>query len=309
MSGPVRRDDLRTAPPGDEVPEPGVEVWTSRTSDVGGATVRRALPVRSHRTVGAWCFLDHFGPAPARGGQAMTIGPHPHIGLQTVTWVLDGELDHTDSLGSAQRVRPGQLNLMTAGHGVAHAEDSRAADVDTMHGVQLWVALPETTRHGPAAFEHHDVLPTATLDGASATVIVGSFADATSPARTDTPLVGVDLVLHGAVELPVAPGHEHVLVVLDGSLEADGRSLGADHAVYHAPGPSSLAVRAAPGSRALLLGGEPLGEEIFMWCNFVARTRDVVEEAYLDWQAGHDRFGPVATDLARIDAPRPHWLT
>lgn len=309
MSGPVRQDDLRAEPPGDEVPAPGVEVWESRTSDVGGATVRRALPVRTHRTVGAWCFLDHFGPAPTAGGRAMTIGPHPHIGLQTVTWLLDGELDHRDSLGSAQRIRPGQLNLMTAGHGVVHAEDSRAAAAPTMHGVQLWVAQPEATRHGAPAFEHHATLPQVDGPGFQASVLVGTFAGATSPARADTPLVGVDLSLGGPATLPVDPAHEHVLVVLAGALEVGGRGLAPDHTAYHATGRSALEVEAQAGTRAVLLGGEPLGEDVLMWWNFVARTRDEIEEAHREWQSRRDRFGAVDTDLGRIDAPDVFWKT
>ena len=139
--------------------EPRVEVTASRVAQVGGAPVRRALPRRTHRTIGAWCFLDHFGPTRVTAETATRIGPHPHLGLQTVTWLLEGELVHVDSLGSEQPIRPGQLNLMTAGGGVAHAEDGRGLAAPDIHGVQLWVAQPDASRHGPAAFEHRADLP------------------------------------------------------------------------------------------------------------------------------------------------------
>lgn len=197
---------------------------------------------------------------------------------------------------------------MTAGRGVVHAEDGRATTAPTMHGVQLWIAQPEATRQGEAAFEHHAVLPDVAGEGHRGSVLVGTFAGATSPARTDTPLVGVDLVLLGDVELPVDPDHEHVLVVLIGRVQVGGRTLLADHSAYHAPGRSVLRVAAPEGARALLLGGQPLGEEILMWWNFVARSRDEVDEAARDWQRGDaDRFGAVDTDLDRIDAPPTPW--
>src|SRR4051794_7464822 len=189
MSGPLSKKD---ASDHGEAPQPSqspvLEISPSREARVGTTTVRRALPQRPRRTVGAWCFADHFGPSGPRSGPA--IGPHPHIGLQTVTWLLEGELVHVDSLGSEQAIRPGQLNLMTAGHGVAHAEDVPSGGDSGMHGVQLWVAQPEETRHGEAAFEHHTELPRADLGSGLATVMLGEYAGAASPARTDTPIVG-----------------------------------------------------------------------------------------------------------------------
>src|SRR5829696_8161085 len=158
MSGPVSEADVAPVEEADTAEDAVVEVLESRTADVAGTPVRRALPRRARRTIGAWCFLDHFrptGPADPPG----TIGPHPHIGLQTVTWLIEGESLHTDSLGSEQPIRPGQLNLMTAGNGVAHAEETPVARVGSLHGVQLWVAQPSSTRDGAAAFEHHADLP------------------------------------------------------------------------------------------------------------------------------------------------------
>ena len=131
--------------------EPTIEISHSREAKVGTGAVRRALPIRAHRTIGAWCFLDHFGPEVVTPASATQVGPHPHIGLQTLTWLLEGELVHSDSLGSVQPIRPGQLNLMSAGHGIAHAEDGRDLTAASIHGVQLWVAQPETSRNGPSS--------------------------------------------------------------------------------------------------------------------------------------------------------------
>src|SRR4051794_9752091 len=182
MSGPVSVADTPDAPtsaaPSTAVaaPAPTLEISDSRTATVGGVTVRRALPRRTRRTVGAWCFADHMGPAAATENEGLDIGPHPHIGLQTVTWLIDGKVLHRDSLGSEQLIAPGQLNLMTSGAGIAHAEETSGTYVGQLHGIQLWVALPERTRNGGSAFEHHRELPQVDLDRAVATVLLGEFA-------------------------------------------------------------------------------------------------------------------------------------
>ncbi len=285
-----------------------IEVFTSRTAEVGGAAVRRALPRRGHRTIGAWCFLDHFGPHVVTPATTMQVGPHPHTGLQTVTWLLEGEARHTDSLGSDQLIQPGQLNLMTAGHGIAHAEDGRHRPHGTSHGVQLWVAQPEATRHGPSAFEHHAELPVVTIGPARATVLVGELGAARSPARTDTPLVGVDLDLAaGVVDLPLDPGFEYGLAVLSGGLTVAETAVAADQLAYLGPGRGEIRLDVAVPTRALLLGGTPFAETILMWWNFVARTREEVDQAVADWESRSARFGDVRTTLARIAAPQPTW--
>ncbi len=161
-----------------------MEITEARAAEVGGLPVRRALPRAPRRTVGAWCFIDHFGPAGTERSDSMQVGPHPHVGLQTVTWLLEGEVLHTDSLGSEQVIRPGQLNLMTAGRGIAHAESARPST--GCHGIQLWIAQPGATRTGPSAFEHHAELPQARFGDIVATVLVGELAGTTSPARHDT---------------------------------------------------------------------------------------------------------------------------
>ena len=283
----------------------GVEVHPSRTADVGGLPVRRALPWHGRRTVGAWCFVDHFGPVGADQAAAMQVGPHPHIGLQTVTWLLEGSVLHTDSVGSEQLIQPGQLNLMTAGRGVAHAEQGRPGPGS--HGAQLWVALPEATRWGPPAFEHHAALPQVALGAALATVLLGELAGTRSPARADTPIVGADLAIEGAATVPLEPTWEHALVVLDGAVEVHGEHVEPGALGYLEPGLEEVRLQGDTPTRLLLLGGEPFDAVPLIWWNFVARTRDEVEAARADWEAGHERYGSVRSDLDRIPAPAIPW--
>ncbi|CAN5565771.1 pirin family protein [soil metagenome] len=290
---------------------PDIEVRDDRIARVGTTEVRRALPQRERRTVGAWCFADHFGPT---DDGAPGIGPHPHIGLQTVTWLLEGKLVHRDSVGSEQLIEPGQLNLMTAGNGVTHAEEHpdrtqhEAGRGHTGHGMQLWVAQPEETRHGAPAFEHHALLPEVELPGATATVLVGELAGTRSPARADTRHVGFQLALRVASEVPTEHGFEHAVIPLDGPITLDGRALGVGQVAYLAPGRSSLTLEGSEPSRVLVLGGEPWDVTVRMWWNFVARTQEELTDAYRGWQAHHERYGQVRSSLERIDAPRPHWL-
>ncbi|HEY7071746.1 MAG TPA: pirin family protein [Acidimicrobiales bacterium] len=305
MSGPVAAEDARPDEAACGEPHaPEVEVSPSREASVGGVAVRRALPRRQRRTVGAWCFADHFGPV-APGAGSMEIGPHPHTSLHTVTWLLEGSLLHRDSLGSEQLIRPGQLNLMTAGHGVAHAEETPAGDGQrSQHGIQLWVAQPERTRHAPPAFEHHAELPEAGIGAARVTVLIGELAGAVSSARADTLLVGADLASDGGrFNVPLDPAFEHALVVLTGSLAVGDTPVVPGHLAYLGQGREQLDLAAEGATRALLLGGEPLGEQIVMSWNFVGRSRDEVAQAAADWNDGADRFGTVDSPLARIPAP------
>jgi redox-sensitive bicupin YhaK (pirin superfamily) len=302
VSGPVgRSDDAETPASGDHG---APEVVEARQADVGGMVVRRSLPRPRRRTVGAWCFVDHFGPLAVGPTGGIDIGPHPHAGLQTVTYLLDGEVLHRDSLGSEQVIRPGQLNLMSAGLGVAHAEEPTGHYSGRMHGVQLWVAQPEATRGGPSAFEHHEQLPQVELDDAVATVLVGELSAAASDARQDTPLLGVSLALQrGGASVPLTPSHEHLVVVLDGTLVLGDAPLHPGQSAYLRPGRDELALAAPDGATVLLLGGEPFPEPIVMWWNFVARSKDEVREARTSWEAGDDRFGPVTSGHSRIPAP------
>src|SRR4051812_34069107 len=219
MSGPVTTDDATPTPNLDSPVVCDVEVIEGRAAEVAGFRVHRVLPRRPRRTVGAWCFADQIGPGSVTEADGLDIGPHPHIGLQTVTWLVRGTVLHRDSLGSEQLIRPGQLNLMTAGHGVSHSEETTGTYAGELHGVQLWVAQPAATRDGAPGFEHHDQLPRVEVDNGVATVLVGGFGGAGSNARRDTDHLGVDLELRaGRTIAAVDAGLEHALVVLDGGV-------------------------------------------------------------------------------------------
>jgi redox-sensitive bicupin YhaK (pirin superfamily) len=276
------------------IPEMGLEITTARDARVGDVTVRRLLPLRLRRSVGAWCFIDHYGPESVDGRAGMQVPPHPHIGLQTVTWLLAGNVLHRDSLGSEQMIRPGQLNLMTAGRGIAHSEESPAEHDPMLHGVQLWVALPAVSRQAEPAFEHHAALPAARLGGFRATVLMGELAGARSSATAFRPIVGAELTAaaapsHGTV--PLEPAFEHVVFAAAGSATAAGVELEPGRLLYVPTGRPELILTAPEGSCVLLLGGTPLGEQLLMWWNFVARTPDEIAAATARWQAGE--FGTV----------------
>lgn len=310
MSGPVTTEDAVSAPADAQARTACVEVIDSRRATVGAMAVRRALPRRARRTVGPWCFADHMGPVAVTEERGIDIGPHPHIGLQTVTWLVAGEVLHRDSLGSEQVIRPGQLNLMTAGRGVSHSEEATGAYRGDLHGVQLWVAQPEETRHGEPAFEHHAELSRLDLDNGVATVLVGELDGHRSPARRDTDHLGVDLDLArpGTATVPLRATDEHAVVVLDGVVHLDGTAVEPGRLAYLGTGRDELVVTATEPARALLLGGTPFPEPLLLWWNFVARTREEVSAAYADWHQADDRFGTVASPLARIPTGPPPWL-
>jgi hypothetical protein len=249
-----------------------------------------------------------LGPGQITADRGLDVGPHPHIGLQTVTWLLEGAVLHRDSLGSEQVIRPGQLNLMTAGHGVSHSEETTGVASGALHGVQLWVAQPEPTRHTEPAFEHHPVLPQAEAGDGVATVLVGSYLGVVSPARRDTDHVGVELQLRpGRTTLPLDAAFEHALIALDGAVTVDGRRLDPGHLGYLGVGRAEVALDLDQSIRVLLIGGAPLQEPLLMWWNYVARTRDEVIDAHRDWSSRSARFGTVRSPLARIDVEGPPW--
>lgn len=286
-----------------------IEVAPARTATVGTTTVRRALPQRTRRTVGAWCFADHMGPAPYGPDNPLDVGPHPHIGLHTVTWLTSGALVHHDSLGSEQPIRPGQLNVMTSGHGVVHAEQSDRTQHGQLEGIQLWVAQPEATRHGPASFTHHAEVPRGDIGGGIATVLAGDLAGVIGAAQLDSPLVGAELRLHQQSAVALEPTFEHAVVVLSGSLALNGTPVAPGQLAWIPPGTTELVLdplELGPGGAnaiAILLGGAPFGEQVAMWWNFVARTPEELRDAAREWAERTSRFGPVATTLTPIDAP------
>jgi redox-sensitive bicupin YhaK (pirin superfamily) len=285
-----------------------VEVITPREVPLGGPramTVRRTLPQKARSMIGAWCFVDHYGPDDVDQSGGMLVPPHPHTGLQTVSWLFAGEVEHRDSGGFHAMVRPGEVNLMTAGHGVAHSEVSTAGTT-SLHGVQLWVALPDGSRDVPRSFEHHVPEPRGVVGG-SLRVFLGSLAGVVSPVRTYTPLVGAEVLLEpgGRLELDVDPAYEHGLLVDTGSIALEATVLVRGELGYTGVGARRLALEDldGTGSRALLIGGTPFGEDIVMWWNFVARTHDEVVEMREQWNARTDRFGEVAGY-----AGTPSWL-
>ena len=285
-----------------------MEVSSSRAAEVGGQQVRRALPQHRRRTVGAWCFVDHFGPTAVSGHGGVNVGPHPHLGLHTVTWLVSGELLHRDSLGSEQLIRPGELNLMTAGAGISHAEEATGSFRGDLHGIQLWVAQPEATRHGAPAFEHHASLPTVDLGTGSANVLVGDLGGVVSSARRDSELVGAEIRLHGGTTaVPLQAGFEHGLVVLEGAVTVEGEELVPGQLGHLDPGSDEVGLAASGPARLLLIGGVPFPEPVTMFWNFVGRSRVELAEAARSWNADDGRFGTVASPLERIPSPAPWW--
>ena len=286
-----------------------VEVTESRGAKVGPLSVQRALPTRGRRTVGSWCFADHMGPLALSPEQSVDVAPHPHIGLQTVTWLFSGEFVHSDSLGSEQIIRPGQLNLMSAGHGVAHSEENPGLTYGHLHGVQLWVAQPDSTRDTPAQFEHHAQLAHESLDNGTLTVMVGAYEQTTSPARRDRDHSAFELDLRGgATTIAARPDYEYALIVASGTVTMDSTPVPTGSMGYVGVGRDELHLASVGPAKALLVGGVPLDEPLFMWWNFVARTKDEITSAWQSWATGDDRFAPVASTFARIDVSPPVWF-
>jgi redox-sensitive bicupin YhaK (pirin superfamily) len=286
--------------------------------------VRRLLPQRVRRMIGAWCFVDHFGPDDVSAGPGMQVPPHPHTGLQTVSWLAEGEILHRDSLGSLQSITPGQLNVMTSGHGISHSEESpdgRASGASAsdavphppvMHGLQLWVAQPDAARHGPPRFDHYPTLPVFTYDASTVTVVVGSIGGETSPAVVFSPLVGAEIVLEpgASVRLPLDPAFEYGAVSMAGSADVLGDDLKPGALLYLDRGRRDLRIGSEGGARLFLLGGEPFDEPLVMWWNFVGRTHEEIVEAREAWSRMEPggRFGTV-TGYAGAPLPAPELPT
>jgi redox-sensitive bicupin YhaK (pirin superfamily) len=281
-----------------------MEIFPARVTDLGGMPVRRLVPARGRRLVGPWCFLDLFGPVDFERDKPMDVAPHPHIGLQTVSWILEGEALHKDSLDSEAIARPGALNLMTAGAGIAHSEETPPAHSCRLHGVQLWLALPEASRHGAPAFDHYNERPQAEGGGFRAVVFLGELAGVSAPGRAFSPLVGAELRLErGRAAVPLRRDFEHAVVPLDDGAAHAGAPLARDTLHFLAAGAEELVLEAAGAARVLLIGGAPFGETVLMWWNFVGRTAEELAAAREDWQARR-RFGEVRRYAGpRLEAP------
>ncbi len=283
------------------------ELLTPRLVQLGESTqVRRLLPNLGRRMVGAWCFVDHYGPDDIGDATGMDVPPHPHMGLQTVSWLHDGEILHRDSIGSLATLKPYQLGLMTAGRAIAHAEVSPRAHPRILHGAQLWVALPDAHRQTAPNFEYHPTLPVIDAPGLRATVILGEVDGAASPGTTFSPLMGADLALDAGAQarLPLEPDFEYAVLAMAGTAEVDGVPVSAGSMLYLGCGRRELPLRVGDAPAGLmLLGGEPFEEQIIMWWNFVGRTGEEITEAREAWNEG-DRFGEVhGYDGDRLLAP------
>ncbi|MEO3933138.1 pirin family protein [Micrococcaceae bacterium Sec7.4] len=288
----------------------GVEILVPRQVPLGGPRamdVRRTLPQRQRSLIGAWCFLDHYGPDRVGESGGMHVPRHPHTGLQTVSWLFTGEIKHRDSAGFHAAVRPGEVNLMTAGHGISHSEFSTPA-TDVLHGAQLWVALPDRARQMEPTFEHYRPEP---LSGPGwiMRVFLGSLAGTASPVTTHTPLLGAEILLEAGstLSLDTDPSFEHGLLVDTGTLVLDGHTVPQDHLAYLPVGRTTLALAAGDKPlRVLLIGGEPLGEQIVMWWNFVGRSHDEIVGYRAQWQA---EIGAEALPAAGTDTAVPRFGT
>lgn len=274
-----------------------VQILEPRDVPLGGPramTVRRTLPNRHRAFVGAWCFADHYGPDDVSVTGGMDVPPHPHTGLQTVSWLFEGEIEHRDSAGNHAMVRPGEVDLMTAGAGICHSEVS-TPETTTLHGLQLWTALPDSHRHTARRFEPRPVEARTLAEGVRARVFVGSFAGVTSPVWTATPLVGVELRLTAGTTwtVPVDPTHEHGVIVDHGDVEFCGTAVPRHALGVVDAGRTQLEITARTDTLLVLLGGEPFEEEIVMWWNFVGRSHEEIETFRAEWQAGAERFGEV----------------
>lgn len=282
-----------------------MEILSPRDVPLGGLramNVRRTLPQRQRTFIGAWCFVDHYGPDVVESSGGMVVPPHPHTGLQTVSWLFSGEIEHRDSAGFKALVRPGEVNLMTAGRGISHSEYS-SQTTTLLHGAQLWVALPDADRHVAPGFEHFAPEPI-NGNGWQARVFIGSLLGTVSPVRTYTGLVGAELRMRAgtSVRIPVDAAFEHGILLDAGAITVDGKPLAPNDLGYLAPRADAIEIVATEDSLLLVLGGTPFGEKIVMWWNFIGRDHDEVAEYRAEWQKlieqGHsDLFTLPAADL------------
>ncbi|MFU2132749.1 pirin family protein [Gallibacterium anatis] len=291
-----------------------VDKFLAKTKDVGGIPVARLLPQNKHRTVGAWCFLDHAGPATfSQENKGMQVGLHPHTNLQTFTWMLEGEVWHQDSLGNRQLIRPKQVNLMTAGtgnqRGISHTEQTPDG-VKKLHAVQLWIALPMNQEIEPN-FEHYPQLPEWSDQGIDYILTTGSYQGRQAPTSQFSPLVGVDMRFQQAqaFEIERQDKFEYAILVINGTIKINGERYAKDEITILsdcAAAQEELTLWAEQGTHIMLLGGEPLPHPTVIWWNFVADKVEDLEQAVNDWNNQHPRFGTIdlqGTELSRLTAP------
>jgi redox-sensitive bicupin YhaK (pirin superfamily) len=306
---------IETLPPDDNDPALGdsaacaqiAQVIVPRTSDIGGFPVRRALPVAGRRTVGPFIFLDEMGPAEFRIGEGLDVRPHPHIGLSTVTYLVDGALMHRDSLGSVQEITPGALNIMQAGRGIAHSERSTAqsrSQSSRLAGLQLWAALPAAQEEAAPSFTHHEAhaLPRLQSEGKRVRLMMGQAYGESSPADFPHPALFAEVILSPGAILPVDPDYEErALYIASGEIDIAGDTFGPGRLLVLRPG-ERVSVLGLSNARLFLLGGEPLDGPRHIWWNFVSSRKDRLEAAKADWAAG--RFDAVPGESEFIPLPK-----
>jgi redox-sensitive bicupin YhaK (pirin superfamily) len=280
-----------------------------RPRDLGGLTVRRALPDMHRRLVGPFIFFDHMGPTEIEPGQGIDVRPHPHINLATVTYLFEGEIVHRDSVGSLQTIVPGDVNWMLAGSGIAHSERSSPEARQrrqALHGIQSWVALPRSAEESAPSFVHHPAatLPLIERPGVTMRLILGTAYGQRSPVAVLSPTLYVEARLEAGAELALPDEHhERAAYVVSGAIAVDDAPLGEAAMAIFAPGPASL--RAREPSRVMLLGGAPLDGERHIWWNFVSSSKERIESAKQQWREG--RFAKVRDDEREfIPLPEEH---
>ena len=298
-----------------ESEQPTITAYPNRETHLGSLQISRALPIRERRMVGPWCFLDRFGPVSFSDEKPMNVPPHPHIGLQTVSWLLEGEVLHTDSLDSEAIVRPGGVNVMTAGHGIAHAEETPPQNSGRLNGIQLWAALPDQHRETTPSFTHVAQVPVLELQGGLAKVFAGTMNDETVQAPYFSEILGTELLVHPGQTITIELQHpfEHAVLLLEGNGALEKQPLAQNTLHYLGPCRDRLEITSQTGCKLLLIGGPPFPSKILMWWNFVARSPEEIRQARSDWEA-HRRFGEVkgsslkrlsSPDLGRFASPNP----
>jgi len=286
-------------------PAQAITAYPGRETQLGDLPISRCLPNRERRMVGPWCFLDRFGPLSFGNEKPMQVPPHPHIGLQTVSWLIEGEVLHTDSLGSEAIVSPGGVNVMTAGRGIAHAEETPSPNSGRLNGAQLWVALPDEHRHINPSFINVAQVPKTEEPEGLIQLFAGNYNKFPSPAPHFSEIIGLDgqVYPNKALSLTLNPKFEHALLLLEGTASLENQPLSQKTLYFLGTARESLEVNSPSGGRFLLIGGPPFPEKILIWWNFVARTPEEIQQARTDWEA-HQHFGDVlGTQLQRLSAP------
>lgn len=286
---------------------PPVQRITARKGSLGeGMEIARALPTKERRMIGAWCFLDHLGPLQFAPDGGLHVGAHPHTRLQTFTWMIEGEVMHRDSLGSEQVVRPQQVNLMTAGYGISHTEDSLTPG-GRIHAAQLWIALPDAVADQPPAFAHYAQVPQWQAQGCAWSLMAGSYGAHTAPTALHSPLIGLDVLAEAAatVTLELQTDFEYGLMALTGGFALEGEAFVHDELAYLAPGRTQLVLQLQAGTRLLVVGGTPFTDKVTVWWNFLGKDLQAIREYRAQWEARDARFGTVeGGEHRRLAAPQ-----